>query len=308
MSFSREVKEELSGRAGEARHCQLAELAAIVNSCGNLVGPKGQPGLEIMTENEIVARKCFTLLEKAFNIENVEIFAEAGKLLISEKQGFAEQVCQALKLSQDADGGLLVSGLLTQNTCCKRAFIRGAFLAAGSMSDPEKGYHLEFVFPIKDKAEQLREMLQFFDVDAKIVIRKKYYVVYVKEGSQIVDVLNVMEAHTSLMELENVRILKGVRNSVNRQVNCEAANINKTVHAAAKQIDDIIYIRDTLGFHTLTEGLEEIAVLRIQYPEASLKELGEMLSVPLGKSGVNHRLKKLSSIAEALREEKEEQV
>ncbi len=306
MSFSGKVKEELYNRVGEARHCQLAELAAIVNSCGSIILGKQQKQLRIMTENEIVAGKCFTLLKKAFNIDSTEIFAEAGKSIIFSESEQAAQVAQALKLSVDVSCEVTVSGLIVQNTCCKRAFIRGAFLAAGSMSDPEKGYHLEFVFSTPEKAEQLREQLQFFEIDAKIIRRKKYYVVYVKEGSQIVDLLNVMEAHTSLMELENVRILKGVRNSVNRQVNCEAANINKTVHAAAKQIDDIIYIRDTLGFQRLTEGLEEIAVLRIQYPEASLKELGEMLSVPLGKSGVNHRLKKLGSIAESLREKKEE--
>jgi len=124
----------------------------------------------------------------------------------------------------------------------------------------------------------------------------------VKEGSQIVDLLNIMEAHTSLMDFENVRILKEMRNSINRQVNCEAANINKTVTAAAKQIDDILFIRDTIGFDNLTEGLEEIAELRISYPESSLKELGAMLNPPIGKSGVNHRLKKLSSIADGLRQ------
>ena len=143
-------------------------------------------------------------------------------------------------------------------------------------------------------------------MDAKTVLRKKSYVVYLKEGSQIVDILNIMEAHVSLMELENVRILKEMRNTVNRKVNCETANINKTVTAASKQLDDIIYIKDTIGFGDLTPGLEEIARLRIEQPDASLKELGSMLSKPIGKSGVNHRLRKLSEIAEHLREQKEE--
>ena len=142
-----------------------------------------------------------------------------------------------------------------------------------------------------------------FQLDAKIVKRKKYYVVYIKEGSQIVDVLNVMEAPVSLMELENIRILKEMRNSVNRQVNCETANINKTVAASVKQIRDIEYIRDTIGFESLPENLEQVAQARLLKPDATLKELGEALEPPVGKSGVNHRLRRLSELAEKLREQ-----
>ena len=142
-----------------------------------------------------------------------------------------------------------------------------------------------------------------FDLDAKIVMRKKYYVVYIKEGSQIVDILNVMEAPIALMELENIRILKEMRNSVNRQVNCETANINKTVAASVKQMRDIEYIRDTIGFESLPENLEQMAQARLLKPDATLKELGEALDPPVGKSGVNHRLRRLSEIAEKLRDQ-----
>lgn len=140
-----------------------------------------------------------------------------------------------------------------------------------------------------------------FDIDAKIILRKKYYVVYVKEGSQIVDMLNIMEAHNALMALENIRIAKEIRNSVNRQVNCETANINKTVSAAVKQVEDITYIKNTVGFGELSEALQEMAILRLSYPEATLQELGKLLSTPVSKSGVNHRLRKLSQIANELR-------
>ena len=174
------------------------------------------------------------------------------------------------------------------------------------MSDPEKTYHFEIIMTTEKKAEQLKEVIRFFGVDAKVVIRKKYYVVYVKDGSQIVDILNIMEAHKALMDLENVRILKEMRNSINRKVNCETANINKTVTAASKQLEDILYIQETIGFGNLTPGLQEIARLRMEQPDASLKELGSMLSKPIGKSGVNHRLRKLSNIADDLREQKEE--
>ena len=154
------------------------------------------------------------------------------------------------------------------------------------------------------EARQLQEVIAAFSIDVKIVVRKKYYVVYIKEGSQIVEILGVMEAHVALMELENIRILKEMRNSVNRQVNCETANINKTVSAAVKQLGDIAYIRDTVGLDFLPEALAEIAKLRLEMPDATLKELGENLSAPVGKSGVNHRLRKISTIAESLREER----
>ena len=151
-------------------------------------------------------------------------------------------------------------------------------------------------------------MIGSFDIEAKVTRRKKNQIVYIKEGAQIVDILNVMEAHVALMNFENIRILKDMRNSVNRQVNCETANLNKTVSAAVKQIEDIQYIKATIGFDQLPEGLIEIAKLRLEQPESTLKELGQMLTPCVGKSGVNHRLRKLSLIAEELREHKEERL
>ena len=153
----------------------------------------------------------------------------------------------------------VIGNVVVQNPCCRRAFLRGAFLASGSVSDPEKFYHLEIVCTAEAKAEQLvQSIMATFDMDARIVIRKRYFVVYIKEGNQIADMLNVMEAPLALMEFENIRILKEMREgNVNRQVNCETANINKTVSAAMKQIDDIQYIRDTIGFGGLPAGLEE---------------------------------------------------
>lgn len=332
MSFSKDVKEELSHQINSARHCRLAELAAILSCEGRIIGSDSRYFLKLQTENMLVARKYFTLIRKTYNI-NIDISVKTNHtdkdnrmyLLLIRDPEAVRLILQATKLSWqgtfDSDAvsesdpiaektRSLELGpadpVITQNMCCKRAFIRGAYLSSGSMSNPRKAYHLEIVVSSMDKAEQLREMIQAFSIDAKIVKRKKNYVVYIKEGSQIVDLLNVMEAHVALMDLENVRILKEMRNQVNRQVNCEAANINKTVTAAAKQIDDIMYIRDHVGFGNLAEGLEDIARIRLEYPEASLKELGAMLSPPIGKSGVNHRLRKLSMIADQLREHKEE--
>lgn len=318
MSFSKEVKDELSRQISTARHCLIAETAAVISLCGRiLITERDRYILKIHTENITVARKYFTLIKKTFNI-NTEIsirqnaylkMSKMYTLSITEHEDTIK-ILKATKLIDEyqeiAENLSITSNLVIQNACCKRAFIRGAFLASGSISDPEKTYHFEIVAPSEGKAEQLQNIINSFGMDAKIVQRKKYYVVYIKEGSQIVDMLNIMEAHVSLMNLENVRILKEMRNSINRQVNCEAANINKTVMAATKQIDDILFIKDQMGFGDLAEGLEEIAVLRINYPEASLKELGAMLNPPIGKSGVNHRLRKLSNLADNLREQKEE--
>lgn len=218
----------------------------------------------------------------------------------------AVRILMAAKLiGEDGEIGenlSLMKNVVVKHGCCRRAFIRGAFLASGSISDPEKSYHFEITCASEEKARQLQGIIGTFGLDARIVVRKKYFVVYMKEGSQIVDILNVMEAPVSLMDLENIRILKEMRGHVNRQVNCETANINKTVSAAVKQLNDIVYIRDTIGLSKLPENLEEMARVRLGRPEASLKELGEALDPPVGKSGVNHRLRKLSAIAESLRE------
>ena len=261
-------------------------------------------------------RKYFTLVQKTFNIET-EIAVRENRQMKKGHIYYVEikddalirTVLLATKLSREQNsGGALVlnNSLLIQQTCCKRAFIRGAFLASGSISDPEKGYHFEIVCPDERKAGQLQELIRSFGIDAKVVVRKKSHVVYVKEGAQIVDILAVMEANMALMNLENIRILKEMRNTVNRKVNCEMANINKTVSAAVKQIEDIKLIEEKKGFQSLNDGLAEIAELRLQYPEATLKELGMMLNPQVGKSGVNHRLRKLSAIADELRVNKEE--
>ena len=313
MSFSSRVKEELSRQVSPARHCQIAEIAAILSLCGRIhIDENENYSIRIHTENVAVARKYFTLLKKAFNIRtdisirrNAFLKKNRTYAVMVREHEDAIRVLEAAKLVNEhgeiGENLSVVRNLVIQNDCCRRAFIRGAFLAAGSISDPEKFYHFEIVCATEAKAEQLQKIIKFFEIDAKIVERKKHFVVYIKEGSGIVDILNVMEAHVALMNLENVRILKEMRNSVNRKVNCETANLKKTVSASVKQIEDIKYIRDTVGLSTLSEGLEEMAMLRLDNPEASLKELGSMLNPPVGKSGVNHRLRKICDIADGLK-------
>ena len=292
MSFSSEVKEELSKHLGKSRHCQIAELAAMLVFEGKISVQESGEGICLNSDNEILSAKYRLLL---------------GKLLHSEaddpdaQQKILEMVKMWDETTQKPAMSECVNGILIQQTCCKRAYIRGAFLAGGSISNPQKSYHFEIVCGKEAQAEQLRNVINSFGMDAKIVERKNHYVVYLKEGSQIVDILNIMEAHVALMNLENVRFLKEMRNTVNRKVNCETANISKTVNAAVKQLDDITYIRDTAGLDSLPDNLKQMAELRLEYPEAPLKELGTYLDPPVGKSGVNHRLKKISMIADELR-------
>ena len=289
MSFSLNVKEELEKVIPNSRHCQVAELAAIIHFGCKIGMDNGSPEkVTIISENSSVSRKYFTLLKKTFIIN-----------------GIAEKILQAVKVL-DESGHLHslaeeVNPVLLKNSCCRRSFLRGAFLCLGSMSDPNKGYHLEFVCEYEAWAEQIRQMIGSFDIEARIIRRKKYYVVYLKEGAGIVDLLNVMGAHRCLMQLETLRVEKEVRNSINRQVNCEAANITKTVNAANKQIEDIKLLQKHYGLSNLPENLRQMAEIRLEHPESSLQELGGFLNPPVGKSGVNHRLRKLSEMAEKIR-------
>lgn len=298
MSFSQEVKEELSRHIPGARHCQLAELAALVSFLCKLTTKGKETALILETESPLIARKYFTLLNKTLSIYK-------DKKVITDQQ--ALELLTALKMWRENERGEtvcrldVVDGILLQQTCCKRAFIRGAFLAAGSISDPRKAYHMEIVCRTSPQARQLRDVMNTFEAEAKIVERKGHYVVYVKEGSRIVDMLGVMEANVALMNLENVRILKKMRNSVNRKVNCETANIGKTVSAAVRQVEDIQLIEKKIGLSKLPQSLQEIARVRLEHPDMPLKDLGELLTPPVGKSGVNHRLRRISEIAEKLK-------
>uniref|UniRef100_UPI004056DAA3 DNA-binding protein WhiA n=1 Tax=Agathobacter sp. TaxID=2021311 RepID=UPI004056DAA3 len=276
MSFSSDVKAELARHCSKNRHCQIAELAAMIMFEGRI----SLKPLELIfgSENPTLLGKYAILMKRAFHID-------ISKPLTKED---CKQMIEAIQ------------GLYLDRMCCKRAFIRGAFMATGSMSDPNKAYHFEIVCKTRAQAQRLQELMQEFETDAKIVERKSHHVVYLKEGSQIVDMLNVMEAYVSLMNLENVRILKEVRNSINRKVNCETANINKTVSAAVKQIADIERIRDTVGLDALPVPLREVARVRLEHPDAPLKELGDYLSPPVGKSGINHRLRRIAAFAEKL--------
>ena len=311
MSFSLEIKEELETRIDTAKHCQIAEFAAIMAFCGKVRRRAGGlMGLELTTENEVVRRKVVELAIKAFSASEESFKVEyEGKnnriihIFINDEKLIAK-ILMAIKWCDDnftVVEPVFVNHRIIQKECCKRAFIRGAFLAAGSISDPNKSYHYEIVCEYEEGAVQMQELLKFFNLDAKIIQRKRNYVTYIKEGNNITDVLNIMGAFVSQMKLYNVMILKGMRNDVNRKVNCETANLNKTIEAAVKQIRDIEYVRDTVGLESLSDGLREVAEIRLKNPDMKLKDIGELLNPPVGKSGVNHRLRKISELAQKLR-------
>ncbi|MCR5625685.1 MAG: DNA-binding protein WhiA [Lachnospiraceae bacterium] len=301
MSFSQDVKTEIMEHLPQARHCQIAALAGIYMLCGFVNRDKGNV-LCFHTENINAARMGFTLLKKTFNID-FGLSVRKGKAysydIRLEKNG-SQNVREALKL--DEAGGR-VSELLIERACCRKAFITGAFVTAGSMTDPERSYHFEIVCPDKDKADEILAAIRSFDIEARVIQRKRNFVVYVKDGDGIVDMLNIMEANTALLNMENTRVLKDMRNRVNRNVNCETANIKKTAQASYKQISDIEFLMEKGAFEGLDENLKQTAVFRLENKEASLAELGEMFNPPVGKSGINHRLRKISEIAEKLGKE-----
>ncbi|MCR5684421.1 MAG: DNA-binding protein WhiA [Lachnospiraceae bacterium] len=282
MSFSSDVKQELCGNLPHARHCRIAELAAIVTYAGHM---DVDGCLNMGVENSFASGRFEKLSEKVFGFKTSGLSKEMTR-----------QILETIK----ADASLVADSVVYRQTCCKRAYLRGAFIACGTLNNPEKDYHLEFVTD-GERLQTIIDILAAFEIEAKSVERKKYNVVYVKDGDRIVDILNIMEAHIAMMDFENARILKDVRNGVNRRVNCETANIRKTVTAAKRQVEDIEYIQNTIGLKALGRELENTAVLRLQYPDCSLSELVSLHDGRVGRSGVNHRLSKLSDIAERLR-------
>lgn len=314
MSFSSTVKNELCRINTVDKSSSLFELAAAVRISGLIktVNPN-EINLRIITENAAFARRVFSLIKNLYGI-NAEMSIRRSRklkkhivyiLALTSSKGLMK-VLEHINIRVSEKVEYVPYAERMNRNDCKKAYLRGAFLAAGSMSDPEKTYHLEIICHNITLATELNELMDSFGLNSKVTRRKGNYVVYLKEGENIVDFLNIIGAHSALLELENIRILKEMRNNVNRIVNCETANLQKTVNASVRQVENIKYIRDNLGFDKLPENLREIARIRLNYSDASLKELGEMLSPSLGKSGVNHRLRKLDRIADSLRNMKGE--
>ncbi len=319
MSFSSRTKGELARVYSDNRCCQLAELAALIRMTGTLQLTNGGKKLNIKltTRNAATARKLFKLFKTLFNI-HAEIMVRKNLrlrknnyyvMIITNEMNSGAILKRVGILKEDAnffDICHKIPAKLLKKKCCRRAYLRGAFLGGGFVSDPEKTYHLEFISCSMVHSESLKNLINSFGLKSKITKRKVNYIVYLKEGDQIVDLLNIIGAHNALLNLENIRIYKQMRNDVNRIVNCETANLGKIVNASIRQIENIKYIQDTVGLGHLPSNLREIAQLRLKNRDASLRELGKMLDPPIGKSGVNHRFRKIEKIANNLRGSKKQ--
>lgn len=323
MSFANEVKKEICRRSVGTRHCLLAETAAVFINCGWVDRENDHFDIEnpavclkAETDQYLAAERFRYLIQEAFG-SRMQITVQSGPagnrsryLLSLSNEKEVRRILEALKLEQVQgklyEQDIAVNEVLLMSSCCRRAFLAGTFLCCGTMSTPEKNYHLEFVCNGSRRAEQLAAVMSFFELDARIVQRKNNQIVYIKEGRQVADMLNVMQATLSLLEYENIRIKREIRGNINRKVNCEAANISKTVAAAMDQIHDIKLIKDTVGLNSLSPELYETARMRLEHPDIALRELGAMMNPPVGKSGMNHRFHKLKQMAEGIRANMEE--
>lgn len=300
MSFSAGVKEELLEKRNAGRHCDIAELSALINICG----VTHRDALVMQTENILIIKRIFYLITNTFNIKVSLSVVKKNKnsgRQYSLKVSGKENIGKILSSTGIKPGSYAINPLVVSSACCKKAYISGAFLAAGSLSDPEKTYHVEFVFQNHEFALAIMKMINFFELSSKALRRKDYFIVYLKDSDQISDLFKIIEANGAMMELENILAFRDMNNKINRKANFDTANYDKTVSASANQVLDIQFIIESRGLSYLSESLQQIAELRLRHTEASLKELGELLSPTVSKSGVNHRFRKISEIADELR-------
>lgn len=307
MSFAAETKKELT-LVETSPCCEKAELSALIRMNGTVQLSNQRVILDISTENAAIARRIYSLVKKTF-----EVHAE---LLVQKKMRLKKnnvyivrvpaQVQQILqKLHIVSEGFQFTPGIdrrMLRKDCCRRAYLRGAFLAGGSVNSPEgSSYHLEIASMYEEHCKALVDLANGFGLNARCIERKKGFVFYIKEGEKITELLSLIGAHQALLKFENVRIMKDMRNSVNRIVNCETANLNKTIGAAVRQIENIKLLDSEIGLENLPEKLREVAEIRLQYPDINLKEVGDLLKGSVSKSGVNHRLRKIDEMAEKIR-------
>ena len=309
MSFSVVTKDEMARIIPKKNCCKMAELAALVKMDGSLEISGNRLGLNIVTENAGVARKILTLIKVFFSPSTQVIVRRKVRLRknniyqvkVGSEPGIKDILVRLGMLDQDGQLTEELKGELISRACCQKAYLRGAFLGGGSVNNPEGDYHLEVITNKERHALDIANVMRKFDLSAKVSSRKNWYVVYLKESEQIITCLNIMGAHTALLDFENARIYKDMRNQVNRLVNCETANLNKTVDAAVRQLESIKMIDGLVGLEKLPESLRATAEMRLKNPDMSLRELGDLLQPKAGKSCVNHRMRKLEKIAGKLR-------
>lgn len=279
-----------------ARHCTLAFLSATVLFSGKFI--KNNEGDPVFLEGvkPEMRRIYFTLIKKVLNISFCDVLSDLSKEDL-------KNLLATLSIKEGEDRRWhLKSDIILMQPCCRKAFVKSAFLSAGSVSDPGRSYHLEIVARDDETADILIDILHGFSLGAKKVLRKEKTVVYLKEAEDIASMLALMGADSSYLAFESGRVMKEMNGNINRRVNCETANIEKTVNASVKQVSAIRRIEKTKGLSSLPKSLVEIAEQRLLHPELSLEELGKMCTPVIGKSGVNHRLRRLVEIAESIEE------
>ncbi len=294
MSFSADIKKRICEAEDGCSFCAAAETAGIIEFAGRLRNGE----IYIVTENPDTAERLRSLLKTAFGFDT-------GYLFNANKRSYTFVISDNNMIDNITSALHLFSGTEKEKNedtaplkCCRKAYVRGAFLGGGSISDPQKSYHLEFGTRNKAAAEYLCRLLAEENIPVKVTIRKQYYIAYTKSSEVITDILGQMRAYTAVMDFYNISAEKEMRNNINRVVNCETANLDKTVKAAVKHINAINKIKKKTGLDFLGDDLQRTAELRLEYPEKSLSELGKLLGV--GRSGVNHRLMKIMEIAEDL--------
>ena len=308
MSFASETKKELTQIESDDLSLK-AEVSALIRMNGSLSFTNRQLSVDVQTENAAIARRMYTIIKKLYHL-NVELLVRKKMRLKKNnvyicrvREGARELLADLEIVSESFEFNHTIAESLIPKNGEKRAYLRGAFLAGGSVNNPEtSAYHLEISSLYKEHGEALADLMNHFDLNAKTIERKKGYVTYLKEAEKISDFLSLVGAYQAMLKFEDVRIVRDMRNSVNRIVNCETANLNKTIGAALRQVENIRFIDNAIGLDQLPEKLREIARLRVEYQDVTLKELGEMVSTgAVSKSGVNHRLRKIDEIAENLR-------
>lgn len=308
MSFAAQTKKELTMVENQDVCCERAELSALIRMNGSVHLSSRKVILDISTENAAIARRIYSLLKKNFEV-HTELLVRKKMRLKKNNVYIVRIPAKVQEILKDlnivSEGFMFNQGIdkaMIKKSCCKRAYLRGAFLAGGSVNNPEgSSYHLEISCMYEEHCGALVSLANKFELNARCIERKKGFIFYIKEGEKIIELLNIIGAHQALFKFEDVRIMRDMRNSVNRIVNCETANLNKTIGAAVRQIDNIRFLQKEMGLENLPEKLREVAEIRMQHPDMNLKEVGEMLKGAVSKSGVNHRLRKIDELAEKLR-------
>ena len=308
MSFASETKKELTQVEADDS-CLRAEVSALIRMNGTLSFANRQISLDVQTENAAIARRLYTIVKKLYPY-TIELLVRKKMRLKKNnvyicrvREGAREILADLEIVSNSFEFNHIISKVIIPKNSERRAYLRGAFLAGGSVNNPEtSSYHLEIYSLYKEHGDALAQLMNYYDLNAKTIERKKGFVTYLKEAEKISDFLNLVGATQAMLKFEDVRIIRDMRNSVNRIVNCETANLNKTIGAALRQVENIRFIDNAVGLDQLPEKLREIARLRVEYKDVTLKELGEMVSTGVvSKSGVNHRLRKIDEIADTLR-------